>query len=222
MTLKHDDVRERLIGTTLEFMERGGLEGVQARLVAKAVGISVGTIYNLFGSIDRLVLAANVRIYEHLNALGEARMAEIDAALERKIAAGAISDTPRNRTLERLLGLGATYIDFVAANSKRWAALLAYNRSRGEAISEDTLGHLNKLMDIVGAVIADVPAWRTTRDRRVAARALWSAVHGIVTTNYTGHGTAARERTMELITVLLTTMVDGMYMGTGVAAKKAR
>lgn len=219
MTLKHDDVRERLIGTTLEFMEREGLEGVQARLVAKAVGISVGTIYNLFGSIDRLVLAANVRIYEHLNTLGEARMTEIDATLEKKIAAGTIANTPRNRTLERLLGLGATYIDFVAANSKRWAALLAYNRSRGEAISEDTLGHLNKLMDIVGAVIADVPIWTSVRDRRIAARALWSAVHGIVTTNYAGHGTAARERTMELITVLLTTMVDGMYAGQGAKAR---
>jgi len=135
MTLKHDAVRERLIATTLDFMEKGGLEGVQARLVAKAVGISVGTIYNLFGSVDRLVLAANLRIYEHLNALGEARMVEIDAALEQKIAAGTIADTPRNRTLERLLGLGATYIDFVAANSKRWSALLAYNRTRGEAIS---------------------------------------------------------------------------------------
>ena len=211
MTLKHDAVKERLIATTLDFMEKGGLEGVQARLVAKAVGISVGTIYNLFGSVDRLVLAANLRIYDHLNTLGETRMAEIDAALEKKIAAGTLADTPRNRTLERLLGLGATYIDFVAANSKRWAALLAYNRSRGEAISEDTLGHLNKLIDIVGSVVEDVPAWRTTKQRRLAGRALWSAVHGIVTTNYTGHGTAARQRTMDLITILLTTLVDGMY-----------
>src|SRR5688572_1620538 len=178
MTLKHDDVRERLIAKTLDLMEKGGLEGVQARIVAKAVGISVGTIYNLFGSVDRLVLAANLRIYEGLNALGEARMAEIDAALEKKIAAGTVADTPRNRTLERLLGLAATYIDFVSTNSRRWAALLAYNRSRGEATSEDTLGHLNKLIDIVGAVVADVPSWRTTRERRLAGRALWSAVHG--------------------------------------------
>lgn len=220
MTLEHEAVRERLIRTTLDLMEKGGLEGVQARLVAKAVGISVGTIYNLFGSVDRLVLAANLRIYEGLNALGEARMAEIDAALEQRIAAGTIADTPRTRTLERLLGLAATYIDFVSANSRRWSALLAYNRSRGEAISEDTLGHLNKLIDIVGAVVADVPAWRTTRDRRLAARALWSSVHGIVTTNYSGHGTAARERTMELITILLTTLVEGMYAGQGAGKAK--
>ena len=220
MTLEHDAVRERLIKTTLDLMETHGLEGVQARVVAKAVGISVGTIYNLFGSVDRLVLAANLRIYEGLNALGEARMAEIDAALDKKIAAGTLVDTPRNRTLERLLGLASTYIDFVSANARRWAALLAYNRSRGEAITEDTLGHLNKLIDIVGGVVADVPAWRTTRDRRLAGRALWSAVHGIVTTNYTGHGAAARQRTMELLTILLTTVVDGMYAGQGTAAAK--
>jgi AcrR family transcriptional regulator len=212
MTLEHAEVRETLIKTTLDLMEKGGLEAVKARLVAKAVGISVGTVYNLFGSVDRLVLAANLRIYEHLNTLGEASMAEIEERLRLKIATGKLADTPRDRTLERLLGLSQVYIDFVAANAARWTALLAYNRTRGGNISEDTLIHLNALMDIIGGVLREVPQWKTTKKRRLGARALWSAVHGIVTTNYFGgdRGTA-RERTMELITMLLTPTVDGLF-----------
>src|ERR1700741_1829578 len=117
MTLEHTQVRETLIKTTLDLMEKGGLEGVQARLVAKAVGISVGTIYNLFGSVDRLVLAAKLRIYEHLNRLGETSMAEIETRIQHRIKTGKLADTARNRTLERLLGLSQVYIDFVASNS---------------------------------------------------------------------------------------------------------
>ena len=77
MTLEHGAVRETLIKTTLDLMEKGGLEAVKARMVAKAVGVSVGTVYNLFGSVDRLVLAANLRIYQRLNDLGRTAMADI-------------------------------------------------------------------------------------------------------------------------------------------------
>ena len=212
MTLEHSAVRENLIKTTLKLMEKGGLEAVKARLVANTVGVSVGTIYNLFGSVDRLVLAANARVYESLNEHGKASMALIEERIEREVAAGTLEDTPRNRTLVRLLGLSQTYIDFVAANANRWAALLAYNRAAGAAASDDTLMHLNALLDILGDALKPVPIWRSNRERRLAARALWSAVHGVVTMNFFGGDRAtARERTMELLTLLLTPMVDGMF-----------
>ena len=59
MTLKHDAVRDDLIRSTLSLMEQGGLEAVKARAVADAVGVSVGTVYNLFGNVDQLILTAN-------------------------------------------------------------------------------------------------------------------------------------------------------------------
>lgn len=213
MTLEHATVRETLVKTTLKLMEKGGLEGVKAREVARLSGVSVGTIYNLFGNFDVLILAANGKIYDDLGTLGQRRMAEIDAGIRARIASGKLADTPRNAMLERLLGLGDVYVDFVEGNASRWAALLAFNRTRGLNAGDANQRQLTTLIDIVGDVLADAPAWRTPAKRRLAARALWSAVHGIVTTNFFGGEEAtARERTQALLKLLLTAVVDGAFV----------
>jgi AcrR family transcriptional regulator len=207
MTLEHDAVRETLVKTVLKLMEKGGLEGVKARKVAELAGVSVGTIYNLFGNFDGLILAANLKIYGDLGAVGQARATRIEAELAKRPPTA-----PRERVLARLSGLADAYVDFVAANSSRWSALLAFNRTRGLSANEDNLGHLNALIDIIGAMLDEVPRWKAPRERRAAARALWSAVHGIVTTNFFGGDEAtARQRTSGLLNLLLTTLVDGMF-----------
>ena len=55
--------------------------------------------------------------------------------------------------------------------------------------------------------VADAPAWPAARERRLAGRALWSAVHGIVTANFFGGTeTTARKRTTTLLRLPLTTI----------------
>lgn len=213
MTLEHDAVRETLIAATLALMDEGGLEAVKARPLAQAVGVSVGTIYNLFGSVDGLVLAANQRIYADLAAIGLKSVAQIETNLARAIGEGRLADTPRNRARERLLGLSEVYIDFVAANANRWSGLLAFNRSRSAALtSEGYAAQLDGLIDIIGRVLAASPRCADPAVCRKMARALWSAVHGIVTMNYFGGAEeTARSRTWELLVILVGTFVDGLF-----------
>ncbi|MEO6395073.1 MAG: WHG domain-containing protein [Devosia sp.] len=213
MTLEHRSVRENLVKATLKLMEKGGLESVKARAVAEITGVSVGTIYNLFGNFDRLILSANSKIYEELAVLGQERMARIENDIKRRIGAGKLADTPRNRMLERLCGLGETYVDFVAANASRWSALLAFNRTRGISDNEENQQQLEVLIEIIAKVLNEAPAWNSPAKRRLAGRALWSAVHGIVTTNYFGGDEkTARERTSALLRLLLTAVVDGAFV----------
>lgn len=213
MTLEHPAVRETLVKTTLKLMEKGGLETVKARKVAELSGVSVGTIYNLFGNFDGLILAASVKVYEELQKVGLAAAQRIEAALEAQQL-----ETPRERVLYRLSALADTYVGFVAANANRWNALLAFNRSRGLSGTEDTLKHLGELMDIIGRMLDEAPLWKAKGERRLAARALWSAVHGVVITNFSaGEQESARARTSQLLNLLLTVIVDGMFA----TAKKA-
>jgi AcrR family transcriptional regulator len=212
MTLEHGAVRDALITETLKLMEKGGLDTVKARVVAQLGGVSVGTIYNLFGNFDGLILAANRKIYEELGALGVGRTMAVEAEIRRKIAAGELPDTARARTMARLRGLAEAYVDFVAANANRWSALLAFNRTRAMRGNAENLEQLNSLIDLVGNVLGEVPRWRTAEERRYAARMLWSAVHGIVTMNFFGGDEAtARARTSTLLEYLLTTLVEGMF-----------
>lgn len=206
MTLEHAAVRETLVKTTLKLMEKGGLETVKARHVAELSGVSVGTIYNLFGNFDGLILAASIRIYEELKAVGLAAAQQIEAGMAGK------AGTPRERMFHRLSALAEAYVGFVSANANRWNGLLSFNRSRGLAGTADNLQHLADLMDIIGRMLEEAPRWTTPAERRVAARALWSAVHGIVITNFSRKEEgAARARTSELLDVLLGVVVDGMF-----------
>jgi AcrR family transcriptional regulator len=211
MTLEHAEVRAALINATLSLMEEGGLASVKARAVAEQAGVSVGTVYNLFGNVDQLILAANLKIYDELGAVGVGRMAVIERDLQKRIKAGKVADTPRERLHARLLGLGETYVEFVSANANRWSALLAFNRTRAVGESEDNLQHLNALIDILGDVLKEAPRWHTPAERRLAARALWSAVHGVVVTSYFGDDKPARQRTLVLLDLLLRTIVDGAF-----------
>lgn len=207
MTLEHPAVQETLIKTTLKLMEKGGLETVKARKVAELSDVSVGTIYNLFGNFDGLILAASVKVYEQLQAVGLTAAKRIEADL-----AGKGLKSSRERVLYRLSALADTYVDFVADNSNRWNALLAFNRSRGLSGTSDNLQHLADLMDIIVRMLDEVPVWKTQAERRVAARALWSAVHGIVITNFSvSEKEAARARTSALLSVLLGVVADGMF-----------
>lgn len=212
MTLEHDAVRETLITATLALMDEGGLEAVKARPLAQAVGVSVGTIYNLFGSVDALVMATNMRIYGSLGSLVHDAIPQVEDRIVRRLEAGELADTPVAVTRERLLGLAETYIDFVAANARRWAAVIAFDR-RGSA-TETPAGYesqLEALIAIIARILGNLPGCRDAGRADVMARALWSAVYGIVSIAYFGGDAAtARERTWDQIAFLVGATVLGL------------
>lgn len=216
MTLEHDAVREQLVNVTLALLEEGGLDAVKARAVAAAVGVSVGTLYNLFGNVDGLILAANRQIFDELNKRGQDGIAAQEALLSEAIASGEVPDTNHAKALFRLLALSRAYVDFVADNAGKWAAVLAFNRSRRVALTDEAyVAQQDGLIDTIGNVLKGTPLGSEQTRRRVAARALWSSVHGIVTMNYFGvDETRARERTWAQIELLVTTFVDGVFQST--------
>jgi AcrR family transcriptional regulator len=85
MARRSDHSREALEELILShahaLMAETGLQRFSAREVAKRIGYSVGTLYNVFGSLDRLLLAVNSRTFlvwaseiaDRLDAAGPAR-----------------------------------------------------------------------------------------------------------------------------------------------------
>ena len=212
MTLEHDAVRETLIEAALALMDQGGLEAVKARPLAQAVGVSVGTIYNLFGSVDGLVMAANMRIYADLGRLVRDAIPATEQAIAQRIAAGALADLPTERTRERLLGLAGTYLDFVAANAQRWGGVIAFDRRGSAAETPDGYEtQLETLIGVVASVLMDLPGCREAERAQLMARALWSAVYGIVSIAYfSGDEATARQRTWDQIAFLVGAAVAGL------------
>lgn len=149
------DIAERLIAAE-------GIGAVQARRVAQEADCSVGTLYNVFGGLDGLIISANTRT---LRMLGETLEAAARAARAAQLEG-------------QLLALAVAYCDFAFRQTTRWRALFEHRMASGQAVPASYRHEQEVLLGLVdnclGAYIEE-PA-----ERAIAARALFSGVHGIV------------------------------------------
>ena len=210
MTLEHDQVREKLIVTALDLMAEGGMEAVKARALAQKVGVSVGSVYNLFGNVEGVLEHACARLFDALNALGRTRLGQIEAQMA---AEGIIAAPERLRFV--LMSLSALYIDFVTDNEQAWNALLAFNRSRPVGDAADWyLGKQSELIGMLGDALVTAPGMADAERRMTTGWALWAAVHGIVSLSYVGQVRPdTRARTEAQIASLVTPVVAGIFAG---------
>jgi AcrR family transcriptional regulator len=158
-----ETLRGEIIAKAGALIEGEGLPALQARRIAREAGCAVGTLYNLFGDIDGLVIAVNA---ETLGMLGTA-IGELGGGLE------ALSLD------ERLTRLAMAYVDFALSHQRRWEAVFDHRLPPGREAPISYLEDQNRLLGVIEAAIGD---WVPEGDGRrgLAARALFGSVHGIV------------------------------------------
>ncbi len=210
MTLPADEIRQKMIANTLAHMDSDGLSGVKARTVAKEAGVSVGTVYNLFGSIDGLIQETNTLILENFAAEALGKIAPLDEERQKRLENGEI--TPAQALEERLLSMADIYMDFVERNEKRWAAMLSYNQGRAVDILSNDYDRLQaELFSFLGKSLLGTRLGDDEPTRAMTSRMLWSAVHGIVVLNYIGQvSDESRAYTWQQIETFVSTFVRGV------------
>lgn len=157
-----DRQRTALIELTESVLTSEGLAAVQARRIARDAGCAVGTLYNIFGDIDGLILAANERT---LHALGQTLQQAASAASTANLKS-------------RLMALATAYLDFATANPKRWRAVFEHRLPQGHEVPAFYVEDRRRLLALIEAQLA--PTILDADARADAAHALFSAVHGIV------------------------------------------
>lgn len=155
LMVRMTDIAERLVANE-------GLSAVQARRVAQEADCSVGTLYNIFGGLDGLIIAVNRR---SLSALGQ--------KLDTVARSGSGQGIP-----DRLLALALAYRDFAMDETQRWRAMFEHRMESGGSIPADYREEQDVLFGLVEQVIAHAIA--DTTHLKSAARALFSGVHGIL------------------------------------------
>lgn len=158
--------RERLQGRMLDIAERimreEGLAAVQARRVTKDAECSIGTLYNIFGDIDGLILAVNART---LSMLGEH-------------LAGAERASAGEPLVGRLSALALAYRDFAVENRLRWRGVFLHALPDGIPAPQDYLDQQSGLLGLIESCLESVIHDRDARN--TAARALFGSAHGII------------------------------------------
>ena len=156
------DLRAHILTRARAIVDGEGLAAVQARRLAVEGGCSVGTLYNIFGDRDGLILAIN---RQTLTEMGE--------VLEAVRAA-----TPKEPLEARLSALARAYTAFALENLNRWLAVFEFRLPDNTPLPADYEALRARLLGLLEETIGeDVP---DADERRTAARALFGAAHGIL------------------------------------------
>jgi AcrR family transcriptional regulator len=153
-----EQLEELILAEGHQLMAELGYARFSAREVAKRIGYSIGTIYNVFGSLDALLLAINSRTFT------------LWAAWLRDKLAVAGED--------RIAALVAGYFDFAARHPHLWMAIYDHRLPAGTEMPDDYRRKRAGLTGIVEAEIARVLPPETRDKAPALARSLVAVVHG--------------------------------------------
>lgn len=154
-----EELRELILKAATELIESDGLAGLSAREVARRIGYSPGTLYNVFDNLDDLVLTIEARLLDRL----AARLAEVPSA-----------SSPQ----EQLQRLAETYLRFTSENPRLWNLLFEHHMPAGKDIPAWYRMKLDGLMVRIEEALTPVMNSDPAARQR-AARVLWAGVHGI-------------------------------------------
>ena len=153
-----EELRAMIVAEGHRQLSEVGYARFSAREVAKRIGYSIGTIYNVFGTLDQLILAINGQTLDHWRHHLETRL--------------------EGRAEGRLHIAIEAYFEFAVLHGHAWTALYDFRLPQDEEMPAFYQRKVNDITDIVVAeVAAALPPAR--RERAPAlARSLLACVHG--------------------------------------------
>lgn len=143
-----------------------GFAAFSAREVARRVGYSIGTIYNVFSSLDQLLIAINGLTFELWTEY-----------LRRRVDQGGG---------DRIRALVQAYFDFAREHPKLWMAIYDHRLPTGMAMAPEDMEKRRALTQIVFDEIARQLPSRSEGDVEHLARSLIATVHGHCTFELNG------------------------------------
>jgi AcrR family transcriptional regulator len=194
MARRSDHSREQLadmaVAAAAMLAERDGLRGVTARGVAREIGYTVGTLYNVFDNLDDVLL--------HMNA------ATMDALYEHVTAAPVEADPE-----QALRTLAQRYLDYVREHPRLWSAVIEFEPHAGAPAPEWYAAKAQRLVQLGEDAIAGLFGPGEAAALRRNAYVLWSALYGVTALAQTTNLPDSKAPNA-LIDTLVTTYLAGL------------
>lgn len=180
MARRADHTRQELKEITLlaatNIIEQEGLSALTARHLAKKIGYTPGTLYNLFGSMDGLIYTINMITLDKIESL---------------LVSLSAKNVPSNN-FDFLKKMAVSYIEFAHKNQALWLTLF-----NAPLTQDPPLEYAKKLESIF------LPAEHTVglllnnpskAEIKKATHTLWASIHGICYLEITQKGPMRKSR----------------------------
>jgi len=160
------ELEELIVAEGHRLMAETGFAGFSAREVARRIGYSIGTIYNVFESLDHLLVAINGRTFELWTAY-----------LAKRIAEGGE---------DRIRSLVEAYFGFARDHPRLWMAIYDHRLPPGMVMPDRDMEKRRALTRIVFHEIARQLPDCADNEVEHLARSLIATVHGHCTYELNG------------------------------------
>jgi AcrR family transcriptional regulator len=162
----HKTSQEAILRVASELADAEGLRGVGVRAIAARLKISPGTLYNVIGDIDDIILLVNGQTLVRLrDALQAAIAGERDA-------------------MSNIVAVAEAYVDFVRDHPKQWSMLMEHSL----ASDKELPGWYREILDQTIATVDRLlqPMIPDRKQRRRIVTVLWATLEGIASLTASG------------------------------------
>jgi AcrR family transcriptional regulator len=194
---RRNKIFESAIAAGNEIARSEGLGGLTARRIARNIGCSVGTLYNVFDSLDTLIIHVNGAtfdaLYEELN----------------NIEASNDGETTVNRVVD-------TYLNFVRENPNSWSVVFDHVWPQSYPLPQWYIDKIRRLLVPLAEALA--PLFPSGQEDKIgqAAILLWSGLHGIQSLSSDAKlGFITSETAHDLSNAMVGTIIAGIRDQTG-------
>lgn len=156
-----EELREISLRAAEQLVAAHGLAGLSTRKVVACIGYTVGSLYMVFRNLDDLVAQMNERT--------------LDVLYGKLVIA--VADRPSPTAAIR--ALAQAYLNFALTETNRWLALYEHRLPEGQTMTDSFTEKVARMFELVQHHLALLCPQRSLEDIALAARALWSGIHGI-------------------------------------------
>lgn len=155
-----DALREMILDAAEELIKAGGLAGLSAREIARIIGYSPGTLYNVYANLDDIVLHVESRV--------------LDSMLVT------LQGVPRNGPpKDVLVRLVMAYLAYTEANPKLWNLLFEHRLPDELEMPPWYREKIERLMGELRQALQPIIGAGRPDELERAATVLWASIHGI-------------------------------------------
>ena len=154
-----EELTELILDAGIEIIENEGFSNFSARKVASRIGYTVGTIYNVFGNHEMLILHINARTLDQW-------FDELEQSVKGKQGVAALKAMARN------------YIAFSARHYNLWTVLFDHRSNADQDMPDWYKPKLSRFFALVEDILGPMLGHQQNTIHQTA-RILWAGIHGI-------------------------------------------
>jgi len=192
--IDHQELHATILTVATQIIKDEGMKSLSIRKIAKEIGCAVGTIYNIFSSIDDIFLTINAatmtRLYKQLQQEAQEESDPLTASVM----------------------LGRAYVAFSRDNYHLWSLLVDHKLQPGSTLPVNVQEKIDDLFLLVSGMVAPLVS-NDKGKADLAAKVLWASLHGVCSLAMSGKlDTVKAEATDVLAESLVRNYLQGLQV----------